>query len=231
MTFSSTNIMNDIINLFYPRLCAACSEPLVKNENFFCTMCRYDLPRTHFHKDPDNEVARIFWGRVPVEHATAYFYFQKGGRVQKLMHNLKYRGEKEIGFELGKMMGNDLASSLFNQVDIIIPVPLHKSKKQKRGYNQSELIAKGIADSMGKPVHTNILSRNIANSTQTRKHRYDRWTNVEGTFTLKNRDMLVGKHILLVDDIITTGATLEACASALLQVENSKVSIAAVAKA
>jgi ComF family protein len=231
MNFSLTNIIKDVINLFYPRICSACSELLVRNEIFLCTQCRYDLPRTHFHKDPDNEVARIFWGRVPVEYATAYFYFQKGGRVQKLLHNLKYKGEKDIGFELGKIMGKELASSPFNQVDVIIPVPLHKRRKLKRGYNQSELIAKGMAEVMGKPLITDVLYRNIANPTQTKKHRYDRWINVEGVFALKNPETIFNKHILLVDDIITTGATLEACASTLCKRANVKISIATVAKA
>lgn len=225
------NIATHTFRLFYPKICAACTEPLVRNENILCTKCRYELPRTHFHKDPENEVAQIFWGRIPVESATAYFYFQKGGRVQKLIHKLKYKGEKEIGIELGKMIGFDLINTSFNMIDEVMPVPLHINKLRKRGYNQSELIAYGIAESMQKPMNPKALYRCKANPTQTRKSRYDRWTNVEGIFEVKNTSLLEGKHILLIDDIVTTGATLEACASALLKIQDVKVSIAVVAKA
>lgn len=231
MVFSLTNIIKDLVNIFYPKICAACAETLMKNENILCTKCRYELPRTNFHTDQENEVARIFWGRVHIEYATAYFLFQKGGRVQKLMHKLKYRGEKEVGIELGRIIGRELRLTPFNQIDLIVPVPLHKSKKYKRGYNQSELIAEGIGEAMNKPVNTSTLYRNVANPTQTRKHRYDRWTNVEDIFIIKDTEALRNKHILLIDDIITTGATLEACASALLKAPEAKVSIVAVAKA
>lgn len=226
-----TKWVHDFIALFYPNICAACSEPLVQNEQLLCTTCRYELPKTNFHSDPDNEVARIFWGRVKIEHASAHFYFQKGGRVQELMHKLKYKGQQDIGIELGKMIGRDLQSSPFSQIDAIIPVPLHPIKKRKRGYNQSECIASGISETLNKPVDTKSLQRKIANPTQTRKHRFERWSNVEGIFALTNPEALANKHILLIDDIITTGATLEACASTLLQAKNVKVSILAVAKA
>jgi ComF family protein len=161
----------------------------------------------------------------------AYCYFQKGGHAQKLLHKLKYKGQKEIGYELGKMIGYDLLNSPFVESDVIIPVPLHKSKFRKRGYNQSEYIAKGIAEIMGNPVDTDSLYRAIANPTQTKRHRYERWINVEGIFVLNNPERIANKHILLVDDVITTGATLEACTNALLQAENVQVSIVALAKA
>lgn len=228
---SIINILNDFTGLFYPKICASCDDSLVRNENLFCTACRVGLPRTNFHHDKDNEVAQIFWGRIPVEYATAYFYFQKGGRVQKLLHKLKYKDQKEIGVELGRMIGRDLVQSSFNQVDVIVPVPLHKSKKRKRGYNQSECLAEGLSMSMMKPLDTTSLFRAIANPTQTRKHRYERWTNVESIFKLRYPEAIANKHILLVDDVITTGATLEACASALLEAEGVKVSIVTAAKA
>jgi ComF family protein len=226
-----TSLVNDFIALFYPNICASCSEPLVRNEHLLCTACRYELPRTNFHTDPDNEVAQIFWGRVPLEYASAHFHFKKGGRVQELLHKLKYKNQKNIGIEIGKMIGHDLESSPFNQVDLLIPVPLHISKKRKRGYNQSECIATGISEALKKPVDTKTLQRKIANPTQTKKHRFERWTNVEGIFTLINPENIADKHILLIDDVITTGATLEACASTLLRARNVKVSILAVAKA
>jgi len=226
-----TNLVNDFTGLFYPQICASCSEALVRNEHLLCTTCRVELPRTNYHTDPENEVAQSFWGRVPIEHASAHFYFQKGGRIQEILHKLKYKGQQDVGIELGKIIGRDIETSPFKQVDIIIPVPLHKSKKRKRGYNQSECIAIGLAEAMGKPLDTKTLQRMIANPTQTKKHRFDRWTNVEGIFALTNPENIDHKHILLVDDVVTTGATLEACASTLLQAENVKVSIIAVARA
>jgi ComF family protein len=228
---SIRKIVNDFAGLFYPKICAACSDALVKNENLFCTSCRVGLPRTNFHHDKDNEVAQIFWGRIPVEYATAYFYFQKGGRVQELLHKLKYKGQQEIGIELGRMMGRDMLQSPFGQIDVVMPVPLHKSKKRKRGYNQSECLAAGISVAMGKPLDVTNLYRAIANPTQTKKHRFERWTNVESIFKLKNATAIANTHILLVDDVVTTGATIEACASALLEAVGVKVSIVAAAKA
>ena len=173
----------------------------------------------------------MFWGRVHIQYATAFLFFQKGGQVQTMLHKLKYKNQKEIGIGIGKLIGLELKNTQLSEIDLIVPVPLHKSKYRKRGYNQSELIAIGLAESMGKPVETKILYRAIANPTQTRKHRYERWTNVEGIFAIKNSERIVNKHILLVDDIITTGATIEASASALLNIENVKVSIFAIAKA
>lgn len=225
-----TNIVTDFINLFFPRICACCDEVLLRNEPFLCTKCIYELPRTNFHNDPENEVAQMFWGRVLVENASSFLYFQKGGLAQILLHKLKYKGQKEIGYEIGKMIGRDLLQSPFCDTQVVVPVPLHKSKFRKRGYNQSESIARGIAEIMGNPVST-TLCKIIPNPTQTKKHRYDRWTNVEGIFALKDPGSIANKHILLVDDVVTTGATLEACTNALFQAENVKVSIVTVAKA
>jgi len=226
-----TNIITDFINLFFPRICEACDDTLLRNEHFICTKCRYELPRTNYHNDTENEVVQMFWGRVLINHATAYLHFQKGGNVQKLLHKLKYKGQKEIGYELGKMIGLDLLNSPFTDTEVIIPVPLHKSKLRIRGYNQSELIADGIAAVTGKPVNVETLYKNKANPTQTRRHRYDRWLNAEGLFALKDPQSIANKHILLVDDVVTTGATLEACAAVLLQAENVKISIVTIAKA
>ena len=225
------NLFLDLINLFYPFHCVSCGAVLLPVENTLCIKCIYELPRTNFHLDPNNEVAQMFWGRVHIQYATAFLFFQKGGQVQTMLHKLKYKNQKEIGIGIGKLIGLELKNTQLSEIDLIVPVPLHKSKYRKRGYNQSELIAIGLAESMGKPVETKILYRAIANPTQTRKHRYERWTNVEGIFAIKNSERIVNKHILLVDDIITTGATIEASASALLNLENVKVSIFAIAKA
>ncbi|HEX2935521.1 MAG TPA: ComF family protein [Bacteroidales bacterium] len=229
MKFS--DLAYDLWSLFYPRICPACDNPLVRNEEFLCTTCLMDLPRTHFHKDPENEVAQMFWGRIKVENASAYLYFQKKSKVQHLLHKLKYKGDKEIGRFLGRMAGNELKETPFGQIDMIISLPLHPKKQKIRGYNQSEMIALGLGEAMGKKIETNVLIRKFANTTQTRKHRYERWLNVEEVFEVVNYDKIANKHVLLVDDVVTTGATLEASAGELLKAGNTKVSIVTLAKA
>jgi ComF family protein len=224
-------IFNDFINLIFPVHCAACGKILMKNERIICSECIYHLPRTDFHLDCDNPVARVFWGRIRIEQATAYYFFNKGSRFRRLVHELKYLGRQDIGSELGRAFGSELMESGFRDVDVVIPVPLHKKKHRKRGFNQSECIARGIAEAMSKPVHTSSIIRAIHTATQTRRSRYDRWLNVENVFQITEPDFLTGKHVLLVDDVLTTGATLEACATAILEVEETKVSIAALAVA
>lgn len=226
------NIFIDLLNLFYPKLCVVCGNHLLRQEELLCTKCLYEIPKTNFHKMDENPVDKIFWGRVKLSSATAYYFFEKESRFARIIHRLKYYGIKEIGSEMGKIFGADLNNNpRFSEVDIIMPVPLHWKKKKKRGYNQSELIASGIAESMGKPLDTRIVYRAVETETQTRKSRYERWKNVENNFRLKNEDKISGKHILLVDDVITTGATLESCASTLLKVSNTKVSVATLAMA
>ena len=221
----------DFFGLFFPRICASCDNNLMRNEKFLCTQCLWELPKTNFHNDNENEVAKTFWGRVILENATAHFYFQKGGHVQKLLHKLKYKDQKEIGVELGKIMGFDLLGTAFSAIDIVIPVPLHKSKLRKRGYNQSEYIARGISEILLKPLDIKNLVRSLANPSQTKKHRYERWTNVEGIFMVTDLENFSNKHVLLIDDVITTGSTLDACVEALQMATNVKVSIAVVAMA
>jgi len=223
-------LIEDFINLFYPKLCAACGAHLLKQEKHVCTQCLYNLPKTNYHQYKENPVEQVFWGRVKITAATAYFFFEKENRFAKIIHQLKYRGKKEIGIEMGKIFGAELKDSIrFNKVDLIIPVPLHWKKQKKRGYNQSEFIALGIAETMGKSIDTTTLYRAIETETQTRKTRYERWENVENIFRLTSVDKITGKHILLVDDVITTGATLESCATTLLKENNTKVSIATLA--
>ncbi len=224
-------IFNDFINLIFPVHCAACGEMLMKNERIICSRCIYHLPRTDFHLDQDNPVARIFWGRIRIEQATAYYFFNKGSKFRRLVHELKYLGRQDIGVELGRAFGSELMKSGFRNVDVVVPVPLHKKKLRKRGFNQSECIARGIAEAMSKPIDTLSVIRAIDTATQTRRSRYDRWLNVECVFRITEPESLIGKHILLVDDVLTTGATLEACATAILEVEETKVSIAALAVA
>jgi ComF family protein len=191
----------------------------------------YNLPRTNFHNDPENDAAQVFWGRARIENTASYLYFQKKGIVQSILHKLKYKGEKELGVFMGRIYGYELRDTLFAQVDVIIPVPLHIQRLKKRGYNQSEMFAKGLAEVFHKPVDVESLKRRIANPSQTRKHRYERWLNVNEVFEVIYPENLVGKHILLVDDVVTTGATLESCANVILECENTKVSIVTLAKA
>jgi len=187
------------------------------------------LPVTSHYRDTDNEVAQLFWGRVPVQHAASYIVFTKGSRYRDMLHEIKYRGQYETGMILGKMFGKLLSESSFNDVDLIHPVPLHKTKLRKRGFNQSEWIARGISIAMDKPLYTNLIDRIEDSVTQTKKGRYERWLNMKGMFRINNEHLLLNKHILLVDDIITTGATLESCAGEFMHVKGVKISIAALA--
>ncbi|MDD5570556.1 MAG: ComF family protein [Bacteroidales bacterium] len=204
-----------------------------KGEECICSYCSYHLPKTGFHLDDDNQLSRMFWGRTTLNSVAAFYYFNKSTKVQKLIHQLKYKGKKEIGIKTGELYGNELkASDLFKNIDIIIPVPLHFSKEKKRGYNQSRLFAEGIAKSLNKEVDFKMLFRNRPSETQTRKSRYSRWENVSEIFSLADDYLkLKGFHILLVDDVITTGATIEACANALFKIPEIKLSVAAMAYA
>jgi ComF family protein len=226
------NIYSHFLNLLFPSTCVSCGEALDKNEECLCLKCLYLLPKTFLHLKKDNEIEKRFWGKVQIERATAFFYFQKGSPFQKLLHQLKYKGDKQIGEILGKQLGIDLLSSPdFCTVDIIVPVPLHPKKLRKRGYNQSECIAKGIAEKINKPMDTENLFRAIENPTQTTKSVYERWENVNGIFEIKDKTIFKNKHILLVDDVLTTGSTIVACVSAILQSENAKVSVVTLAVA
>jgi ComF family protein len=223
--------LKDFLNLFFPDLCIVCNNHLLNQEALICTSCLYHLPKTNFHHDIDNPVSQLFWGRTKLEYATALFYFNKGSKYQSMMHQFKYHGKKEIGFVLGKYFGTQIKESVFKQVDVVIPVPLHKSKLRKRGYNQSEWLAWGISESLNKPMDIKSLVRTVATDTQTRKSRFDRWKNVERIFNITDHKVLEGKHVLIVDDVVTTGSTLEACINAVLEVNNTKVSIATLAVA
>jgi ComF family protein len=192
-------------------------------------MCRHTLPMTSFHKYESNPVEKLFWGRIKIENATAFLFYEKGSKYGHLLHQFKYKGYTEIGLKLGKLFGSQLIETNFKDIDLIVPVPLHSAKFRKRGFNQSEIIALGISASLGKPVAGQALKRNIFTSTQTKKGRFERWKNVEGIFTVKNPELLKNKHILLIDDVITTGATLEAVGNAILKIEGTKLSVATLA--
>jgi len=224
------DLWDDFISLLFPRLCYACGNHLLRNEHLICTECFVVIPRTGYHTLEDNPVAQLFWGRCKIEKAAAFSYYNKGSRIRKLIHNLKYKGIKEIGYELGRIYGISLNSSGFmNDVDLIIPVPLHPSKKRIRGFNQSETISMGIADSTHLPVDIKSLTRKMVSATQTKRSRYERWTNVEGIFQVVDIHAIAEKHILLVDDVITTGSTIEACTNELLKIQGVRVSVVALA--
>jgi ComF family protein len=205
---------------------------LYKNEDLICMQCLGRLPYTKWHMDNENPLHRIFWGKVPIQGVTSMLYFHHGNRVQKLLHKLKYKGAKELGVYIGKRYGIQLKRvQPFSEVEAIVPVPLHPKKYKIRGYNQSEQFAIGLAQSMKIPVVSDQLFRKIASETQTRKSKIERWKNVKDIFAVKETDKLMGKHILLVDDVITTGSTLEACARVLLEIPDVKISVASIAAA
>lgn len=227
-----TDFLSDFIALMYPRLCMACGSSLFKHEQVLCTRCLADLPRTNFHKYPDNPLDKVFWGRVPVERTAALYYFSKGSRVQHFVHQLKYKGQKEVGILAGKLLGKEIiADPDFQTIDRIIPVPLHPRKFRKRGYNQSEQFGIGLFEATGIEMDTISFVRTVASETQTRKSRFARYENVKEIFKVVRPSELENKHLLLIDDVITTGSTIEGCASVLLQVPGVRISVASIAYA
>ncbi|WP_010227510.1 ComF family protein [Gillisia marina] len=223
-------MFQDLINLFYPNICQICDTELHKNQNIICTNCVNELPVTNFHLDNENPVKKVFYGRLPIHNATSLLIFKKKGSVQKLIHRLKYRGHREIGTYLGAWLGAELAfTDSYKDIDLVIPVPLHKKKLRSRGFNQVEEFGKEIAKAMNIQYVDDVLLKKSFSSTQTLKTRIARWGNIEESFVLVNPEKIKNKHILLVDDLITTGATLEACADAILEAENVKISIATMA--
>lgn len=229
---SLLGFLQDFFSLFFPDLCAACGTNLFKNEQVICTNCIYQLPVTNFHTDPENKLSKQLWGRFIFKQATAFVYFRKGGRVQNIMHQLKYNKKPEAGFRMGQLYAEVLKHSPgWAKPDVIIPVPLHPAKLKKREYNQSEHIANGMASVLMIPVITDNLLRIENTETQTKKSRFARYENLSGAFICRDRSSINKKHILIVDDVITTGATLEACCLALHNLEDVKISVATLAYA
>jgi ComF family protein len=223
-------MFKSFINLIYPSCCPACNLALLNPDDFICTHCRYHLPKTNFHLHQINPVHKKFDGRIIVNAATSFLYFFKGGITQELIAKLKYKGRKDVGIFIGELYGYDLLESeLFNAVDIIIPVPLHKDKFKKRGYNQSEQFAEGLSNSMKIPTDFNSVIKKTASATQTTKRRYERWKNVQDVYFLNDLEIFKDKHVLLVDDVVTTGSTLEAAATVLLTIPGIKISFATIA--
>ena len=229
---SVKNIFTDTLHLFYPHICTGCGSDLISKHSLLCIKCINDLPHTHFASQINNPIEQIFIGRMPVKAAHSEFYFSKGQLVQHLIHLLKYNNNKEIGYYMGELMGNSLLKGgRFADIDYLVPLPLYADKEFKRGYNQAEVICNGIHSATQIPVMTKNIIRQYPTETQTRKHRAERWQNVDGSFSIQNPEKLTGKNVLLVDDVITTGATLEACGRLILQIPGTTISLAALAHA
>lgn len=220
----------NLLNLFFPQVCMACDANLGDNELYICTFCRNELPIADFHTEMENAVAKRLYGRVDFVHATSLLWFNKKGKVQHLLHNLKYKGHEDVGVFLGKWLGEELSRiEAYKDIDVVVPVPLHKSKLRKRGYNQVDKFGREIANALKIEYNSKTLIKAKATSTQVFKDRVKRLLTHEADFSIAENISLKGKHILLVDDIITTGATIEACANQLLGIEGVSISVATMA--
>ena len=225
-----SNILSPLAHLFYPHVCSGCGSDRLNEQNLLCLRCIHDMPHTHFAMHANNPVERIFWGRLAVTAAMSEFYFAKGTLIQNLVHAFKYNGNKEVGLYLGTLMGISLVkNNRFTNIDMLVPLPLFAAKEFKRGYNQAAIICRGIAEVMGIPVSIDNVVRRRFTETQTKKHRTERWENVESSFGVERPSELVNKHVLLVDDVVTTGATLEACGASILKIPGARLSIATLA--
>ncbi len=223
-------MLNSIVDLLFPKVCYACHHLLNDNEHTVCTNCRNDLPVTNFHFNDDNTVLKVFYGRVKIEYATALLRFEKKGIVQQLIHGLKYKGHETIGVFLGDWLGGELKTiKAYHEIDMVIPVPLHKKKLKKRGYNQVAKFAQHIAKALDISYRDDVLLKVTNTESQVLKQRLARWNNTNELFMLQNKQDIANKHILLVDDLITTGATMEACITVLNQGDNVKISVASMA--
>lgn len=223
----SVNLLGDLVDLIFPALCPGCNEPFAAGETTLCTSCIMDLP-LHANKD---ELTKVFAGRMHIEAIAVFLKFYSGGITQRILHEIKYRKNLELARYTGHLfIQTGTNHRVFQDIDIIVPVPLHPTKLKKRGYNQSEILCEGIAKELEKPLDNKGVIRKMKSDTQTRKSRAERWQNVAGIFEVTD-DRYLGKHVLLVDDVLTTGATLEACGGTILQAGAKKLSIAALAMA
>jgi len=221
--------LHDLLMFFFPVHCLVCGKSLKTPDGVLCLGCEYRMPRTGFRDDPENPVSMIFWGRVPVECATSLFRFEKGSAYQVLLHELKYRGNRKTGVYLGRLLGHELKDTSFAECELIIPVPLHRKKYRERGYNQSELIGRGLSEILDIPLATSVLVRHRQHDSQTTMGRLDRFENVSGNFGISSRSPdISGMRILLVDDVVTTGATLETCCRVLLDHFRCRIFVATV---
>lgn len=224
------NYIADFLGLLYPSICCACGNHLYDGEECICISCRISLPYTNDECDKWNKTYKVFSGRVKLQAASSLFYFKKKSRVQNILHQLKYKGHDELGVVLGVMHSEQLKKSeFFKGIDVVIPVPLHPLKLKSRGYNQAEYLAVGYSEGLGVPYYNDILLRVVNTSTQTKKSRYHRYENMKSVFECKNADKIKSKNVLLVDDVITTGSTIESCVSILLEAGCEKVCVVSTA--
>jgi ComF family protein len=227
---SFTEVLSDFASLFFPKYCRGCQEALVKGEELICTNCLLELPRSRYHLEQENPFYNRLRGRIPVSNVMTLFKFVKSSRVQHLLHALKYKNQPELGNALGRMYGHDLLEAGYKEkFDLIIPVPLHPSKKRRRGYNQSEEFGKGLSAILEIPCSDDYIKRLVKTETQTKKTRLNRWQNVSEVFLVTKPEKIQGHRVLLVDDVVTTGATLEACGKMLLDAGCKELSIACIA--
>lgn len=227
---NTKQFLNGFFQLLFPASCIGCGRHLVEGEAHLCTYCINDMPKTHFHHDKHSPLERKFYGKgVPVEAVWAYYYFYKGGKARKLVHQLKYEGKKDIGYAIGRWYGYELRQDVEGlPCDCIVPVPLHRQKLARRGFNQSKVFAEGLSAELSLPVEE-LLEKKLNIQTQTAKTRLERWLNSRNAYTIKSGINVKGKRVLLVDDILTTGATLETCAGVLLQHGAKSIHIAVIA--
>lgn len=230
MPISPAAYLKDFSHLFFPHNCEGCGTDVLEKDQFLCAQCFSELPETGFLSQSKNPIERNFYGRIPLQQAGAAYYFTKESLLQALLFQLKYRNNQAVGIYLGNLLGQFLAASeLYADVDALIPLPLNPKKEKKRGYNQAKLICDGIAQVWEKPILDKAVIRKVFTKTQTHENRINRWQNMDGVFAVVQRESIMGKHILLVDDVVTTGATLEACGMPILEQENTTLSIATVA--
>lgn len=223
-------MLQSLLHLFLPHHCAGCGSDIISQQQVLCMHCMDRLPVTDFHLHANNPVEKIFWGRIPVTNGASYLYFVKDSLLQHIVHQLKYKGHKELGLFIGRKMGEALLqTNRFTDIDVLVPLPLFAARERKRGYNQAFILCQGMAEVLKLPVLKNAVNRRSFSDTQTHKNRIQRWQNMQGKFALQQADAIAGKHILLVDDVITTGATLEACAQELLTAHGTRLSIMTMA--
>jgi len=223
-------LLKDIFYLFFPKLCETCQNPLVYNETLLCLNCRHDLPIICYTNFTENNISNIFKGKVPVNKVVSFLYYRKIGKTKELIHQLKYKGKQEIGGFIANWFGKILWDSKeFNDIDYIIPVPLHPKKQRQRGYNQLTTFGRNLSKQLQTNYLEKVLIRSLSTKTQTFKSRLERFDNTNTKFLLKDYSLLQNKHVLLIDDVITTGATLEACCKELLKSDNITISIATIA--
>ena len=227
MTMKPISFWHRLLDLISPRLCVVCGQRLTVSEETICTKCNLHLPRTGFQKDPyENEMAKLFWHQIPIERATAFFYYEAHSETANILYELKYKNHPEIGEVMGRLMARELQTSgFFDGIDGIVPIPLARKRQRQRGYNQSMEIARGVSEITGLPIYNKVARRNAFEGSQTSKGRWERNENVEGVFEVKDVSAIQGKHLLIIDDVVTTGATVIACAKELCKGGNVKVSV------